>query len=32
LITNLTKQIDGKIELDNTNGTDFKIEFKELYK
>jgi PAS domain S-box-containing protein len=29
IITNLTEQIDGKIELDNENGTTFKISFKE---
>jgi PAS domain S-box-containing protein len=30
LITSLTEQIDGEIELIKTNGTDFKIKFKEL--
>lgn len=32
LITSLTEQIDGEMELNKTNGTDFKIKFKELYK
>jgi len=30
LINSLTKQIDGKLELNSTNGTEFKISFKEL--
>ncbi|SET12109.1 PAS domain S-box-containing protein [Methanococcoides vulcani] len=29
LVTNLTSQIDGEIELDKTNGTKFKITFRE---
>lgn len=29
LVTNLTSQIDGKIKLDRTNGTKFKITFRE---
>ncbi|MCK9150404.1 PAS domain S-box protein [Methanobacterium alcaliphilum] len=29
LVTNLTNQIDGKIELNRENGTDFEITFKE---
>jgi two-component sensor histidine kinase len=32
LINSLTEQIDGEIELNKTNGTGFKIKFKELYK
>jgi two-component sensor histidine kinase len=32
LVNNLTGQIDGKIELNRKNGTEFKITFKELYK
>ncbi len=32
LVNNLTNQISGKIELDRTNGTKFKITFKEQYK
>lgn len=30
LINSLTRQIDGKLELNSTNGTEFKISFKEL--
>jgi len=30
IVNSLTDQIDGKIELDNNNGTEFKISFKEL--
>lgn len=30
LVNSLTKQINGNIQLDNTNGTEFKISFKEL--
>jgi PAS domain S-box-containing protein len=30
LVTNLTGQIDGKIELDRSHGTEFTIKFKEL--
>ena len=30
LVNRLTKQIDGIIELDTSNGTEFKITFKEL--
>ena len=30
LVNSLTDQIDGEIELDNTNGTEFKIKFQEL--
>ncbi|UGV41250.1 PAS domain-containing protein [Methanococcoides orientis] len=29
LVTNLTSQVDGEIELDKTNGTKFKITFRE---
>jgi len=32
LVNNLTSQIDGVIELDRSNGTRFKITFKEQYK
>jgi len=32
LVTSLTDQIDGEIELDRNNGTEFKITFKEEYK
>jgi len=30
IVNSLTDQIDGEIELDRTNGTEFKITFKEL--
>lgn len=30
LVNNLTNQLDGKIELDRSHGTEFKISFKEL--
>jgi two-component sensor histidine kinase/CheY-like chemotaxis protein len=30
LVNNLTRQIDGNVELDNDNGTEFRISFKEL--
>ncbi|MDP1553772.1 MAG: sensor histidine kinase, partial [Methanobacteriaceae archaeon] len=30
IVTNLTGQIDGKIELNRNNGTEFKINFKEV--
>ena len=30
IVNSLTEQIDGKIELDKSNGTEFKITFKEL--
>jgi len=30
IVNSLTDQIDGEIELDNNNGTEFKISFKEL--
>ena len=29
IVTNLTRQIDGELELDRTEGTTFKITFKE---
>jgi len=32
LVTNLTNQLDGNIELNKENGTEFKITFKEQYK
>jgi len=32
LVNNLTRQIDGTIELDRSQGTEFKITFKEQYK
>jgi PAS domain S-box-containing protein len=31
IVNSLTDQIDGKIKLDRTTGTEFKITFKELY-
>ena len=30
LVNNLVKQIDGKITIDQSNGTEFNIKFKEL--
>jgi two-component sensor histidine kinase len=30
LVNNLTDQIDGKIDINTNNGTEFKIKFKEL--
>ncbi len=32
LVNNLTRQIDGKLELNRDNGTEFKITFEEQYK
>lgn len=30
LVNSLVQQLDGKIEIDNTNGVGFKITFREL--